>query len=196
MPPKPPRCPDCSSIQGRPFVVPSLEEQRRYRADLRDSVLTASAKSGQYPAWECPDCGQCFGDPQKPQAKLPVRTPGEWTALLKAMLPQPVTANEAGDLLGGKPAAVIVRVTADKIVVMEAGWDWADSHHVIQKGRPFAKAPLRTSPVRVAELIAMAWGKRVSQYRWCPRCQQTHEPEFMHESVCGGCAEKVMGVIH
>jgi len=193
---KPPRCPDCSSIRARPFVVPSPEEQRRYRADLRDAVLEAAAKSGQYPAWECLDCGQCFGDPKKPQAKLPVRSAEEWTELVKTMLPQPVTTNEAGELLGGDPAVVIVRVTADKIVIMEAGWDWADSHRVVRKGQPFAKVPLRTPPPRVAELIALAWGKRLSQYRWCLRCQETHEPEFMDGPLCGTCAEKVLGIVH
>jgi len=176
--------------------VPSPEEQRRYRAELRDIVLTASAKSGQYPAWECPDCGQCFGDPKKPRAKLPVRTMEEWTGLLRTMLPQPVTTNEAGELLGGAPAVVMVRVTREEIVIMEADWDWADSHRVAQKGQPFAKVPLRTSPLRVAELVAMAWGKRLSQYRWCPRCQRRHEPEFMDGAICGGCAERVLGVIH
>jgi len=177
-------------------VVPSPEEQGRYRADLRDAVLAAGAKTSRYPAWECPDCGQCFGDAKKPRAKLPARRPGEWTALLKTMLPQPVTSNDAGDLLGGEPAVVIVRVTADKIVIMEAGWDWADSHRAVQKGKPFAKAPLRTPPPRIAQLITMAWGKRVSQYRWCPRCQQPREPEFMQGAICGGCAERVLGVVH
>lgn len=91
---------------------------------------------------------------------------------------------------------MIVRVTADEIVILEAGWHWADSHHAVQKGQPFAKAPLRTPPTRIAQLIAMARGKRVSQYRWCPRCQQTREPEFMDGAICGGCAEKVLGVVH
>ena len=112
------------------------------------------------------------------------------------MLPQPVTTNEAGDLLGGDPAVVIVRVTADKLVILEAGWDWADSHRVVRKGQPFAKVPPRSSPTRVAELIAMAWSKRLSQYRWCPRCQRRREPEFMHASICGGCAERVLGIVH
>lgn len=176
--------------------MPSPEGQRRYRADLRDAVLLASTKSGRYPAWECPDCGQCFGDAKKPRAKIPVRTQDEWTALIRTMLPNPVKTNEAGELLGGEPATVIVQVTTDKIVIMEAGWDWANSHRVVQKGQPFAKAPLRTPPPRIAQLIAMAWGKRISQYRWCPRCQQPREPEFMDGAICGGCAEKVLGVIH
>jgi hypothetical protein len=193
---KPPACPDCSSKDARPFVVPQADEQRRYRADLRATVLTTSAKSERYPAWECPDCGQCFGDAKKPQGRLPVRTQAEWSVLISTVLPAPVTSNEAGDLLGGNPAAVIVRVTADKIVIMEAGWDWADSHHAVQKGRPFAEAPLRTPPPRIVQLINMAWGKRVSQYRWCPRCQRIHEPEFMHGAICGGCAERVLGVVH
>jgi len=80
--------------------------------------------------------------------------------------------------------------------VMEAGWDWIDSHHPVQKGQPFAKTPLRTPATRVAELITMAWGKRLSLYRWCPRCQHTHEPEFMDGPLCSACAEKVLGIIH
>lgn len=98
---KPPPCPDCSSKDARPFVVPSLEEQRRYRADLRDAVLLASTRSGQYPAWECPDCGQCFGDAKEPRAKIPVRTQDEWITLIRTMLPYPVTTNEAADLSAG-----------------------------------------------------------------------------------------------
>lgn len=41
----------------------------------------------------------------------------------------------------------------------------------------------------------MAWGKRVSEYRWCPCCQARVEPERMLESVCHACAEKVLGVV-
>jgi hypothetical protein len=193
---KPPPCPDCSFKNARPFVVPSPEEQRRYRADLRDSVLAASAESGQYPAWECLECGQCFGDAKKPRGRLPQRTQSEWTALLNSMLPQPVATNGAGDLLGGEPATVIARVTADEILIMEAGLHWVDSHRVVEKGQPFAKAPLRTPPPRIAQLIAMARGKRLSRYRWCPRCRETREPEFMHGVICGVCAERVLGVVH
>jgi hypothetical protein len=192
--PKPPRCPDCSSNQARPFVVPQSGEQRRYRADRRDAVLAAGAKTGQYPAWECPDCGQCFGDAKKPQAKLPVRTQGEWTALIRTMLPQPVTSNEAGDLLGGEPAVVIVRVTADEIVVMEAGWEWG-GHVPTRKGQMFAKTSLRAPTTRVAELITMATSKRLSRYQWCPRCHMKHQPEHVHGAVCQGCAEKVLGIV-
>lgn len=43
--------------------------------------------------------------------------------------------------------------------------------------------------------IAMAWGKRVSEYRWCPCCQARVESERMLESVCHACAEKVLGVV-
>lgn len=112
------------------------------------------------------------------------------------MLPEPVAVNEAGELLGGKPVTVIVRVTAGKIIIMEASWDWLDSHRAVQKGQPFATTPLRTPATRVAELITMAWGKRLSLYRWCPRCQHTHEPEFMDGPLCSACAEKVLGIIH
>jgi DNA-directed RNA polymerase subunit RPC12/RpoP len=41
----------------------------------------------------------------------------------------------------------------------------------------------------------MAWGKRVSQYRWCPRCRRTVEPEGTLEAVCHRCAEKVLWVV-
>ncbi len=196
MTPKPPHCPDCSSGNARPFVVPSADEPRRHRADLQDAVLVVAATSGSYPAWECPDCGQCFGDAAKPQARLPMRTSEEWTGLVKTMLPEPVKTNEAGDLLGGDPVVVIVRITGKEIVIMEAGWDWVDSHRAVQKGQPFAKTPLRTPATRVAELITMATSRRLSRYRWCPRCNRTHQPEHMHGAMCQGCAEQVLGVVH
>jgi hypothetical protein len=63
------------------------------------------------------------------------------------------------------------------------------------KGQPFAKMPFRTPAVRVAELIALAWGKRVSRYRWCPRCRRAAEPERMLEAVCHACAEKMLHVV-
>lgn len=42
----------------------------------------------------------------------------------------------------------------------------------------------------------MAWGKRLSLYRWCPRCQHKREPEFMDGPLCSACSENVLGIIH
>lgn len=90
---------------------------------------------------------------------------------------------------------MIVRVTADKIIIMEAAWEWS-GHVPARRGQIFAKTPLRTSASRMAELLAMNWSKRLSRYPWCPRCQVTQEPEMMHQAICHGCAERVLGIGH
>jgi hypothetical protein len=111
------------------------------------------------------------------------------------MLPAPVRTNEDGELVAGDPAVVIVRIDADVIRIMEASIEWHGAHSPTLKGQPFAKVPLRSAAVRVAELIALAWGKRISQYRWCPQCRRGIEPERMLTAVCHGCAIKVLGMV-
>jgi hypothetical protein len=97
---------------------------------------------------------------------------------------------------GGDPPLVIVGIEADQIGIMEAGIDWSDVTRPMTKGKPFAKVPLRTPAVRVAELISMAHGKRLSRFRWCPMCRETMEPEHMHGRVCQGCASKHFGIVY
>lgn len=150
---------------------------------------------GNDPAWDCPECGRRFGDRDKPYKKLPERSREEWIELVKTMLPAPVLTNEADDLLAGDPVVIIVRVEATAIHIMEAGIEWSGSHSPTVKGQPFTKVPFRTPAARVAELIATAWGKRVSRYRWCPGCRRTLEPEHMVGGTCHSCATKVLGVV-
>jgi hypothetical protein len=196
MPRRSPRCPDCSSSDARQIVygLPSPDLEAAVRRG--EFVLGGCLVSDNDPAWHCTGCGHRFGNSEKPHQPVPARTAHEWVELIKMMLPEPVTTSQAGELLGGEPALVIVCVTGDKIVIMEAGWDWVDSHVPTQKGKPFAKAPLRTPAARIAELIKMAWGKRISQYRWCPHCKGSKEPEMMQGAVCHGCAEQLLGVVH
>jgi hypothetical protein len=113
------------------------------------------------------------------------------------MLPRPVKVNENGELVGGKPPVVVVRLSENAIEVMEAGIDW-DGVLPAWKPRPFAAATFEAPAAEVATLIARAWGKRVSRYRWCPRCRRTIEPEHMlrgKAGVCQGCATKYFGVV-
>ncbi|HYO97081.1 MAG TPA: hypothetical protein VER33_21370 [Polyangiaceae bacterium] len=98
------------------------------------------------------------------------------------MLPQPVCSNAAGELLGGEPPLVVVRVSDDRIEIKQVALKW-HGHEPSYASTPHANVPLGTSAARVAELIAGAWGKRIAQYRWCPRCQSRNEPEHMTESV-------------
>ncbi len=148
------------------------------------------------PAWDCSDCGRRFGNREKPYKNLAVRSRDEWTELVKAMMPKPVQTSAEGDLLAGDPVVVIVSVEATTIRIMEAGIDWVGPHTPTTTGRPFAKVPFRTPATRVAELVASAWAKRVSRYRWCPQCRQTLEPEHMNQgNVCDGCATKLFGVV-
>ena len=94
---------------------------------------------------------------------------------------------------------VIVRVKKDTIEILEAGLEWTHAPASRCKGQPFAKVRLGTPANRVAELIAAAWGKRISRYRWCPRCREVVEPERMHSGrtgICQSCASRVLGVIY
>lgn len=173
MPPRTPRCPDCSSPNAR-------------RHD--------DGAAGDH-AWICPDCTRRFGHRDRPYKALPARTRNEWLELIPTMLPAPVRTNESGELLGGDPAAVIVRVDADAIHIQQARIAWPSPHRPELRGDPFATAPLRATAARVAELIGLAWGKRLSTYRWCPRCRQRMPPEHMLSGLCHGCASAVLGII-
>jgi hypothetical protein len=188
VPHRPPRCPDCSSANARPIIYGEPEEELGRRAERGDVVLGGCVLWGNDPAWACPECGRRFGDTEKPYKKLPERSREEWVELLTTMLPKPAHVSDVGELLGGDPVVVIVRVDAKTIEIMEAGIEADGPHTPTVKGRPFANVPLRTPTARVAELIAMAWGKRVSRYRWCPRCRLVREPEHMaHGRFCDGC---------
>jgi hypothetical protein len=172
VPPRTPRCPDCSS-------------PNTHRLD----------DAGDDRAWICPDCAHRFGHRDKPYKALPVRTRDEWLELITTMLPAPVRTNERGELLGGDPVAVIVHVGDDAIHIQVAGIAWRDSHTPVLKGRPFANAPRRATAARVAELIGLAWGQRLSAYRWCPRCRRRMPPEHMLTGLCHGCASAVLGIV-
>jgi hypothetical protein len=119
----------------------------------------------------------------------------EWLEPIGTTLPAPVQTNADGELLAGEPVVVIVRVEDDVIRIMEAGIEWQGAHSPTLKGEPFAEVPLRETAARVAELIALAWGKRISRYRWCPRCRSRVEPEHMVDAICQRCAEKVQRVV-
>jgi hypothetical protein len=86
-------------------------------------------------------------------------------------------------------------VENDAIRIEEARIAWPDSHTPVLKGHPFANAPLRATAARVAELIGLAWGKRLSAYRWCPRCRTRMPPEHMLPGLCHGCATAVLEIV-
>ena len=67
------------------------------------------------PAWDCPDCGRRFGDSQMSAGKVTPRTADEWRELVKTMLPKPVQVGETGELQGGSPAAVVVRIEPNEM---------------------------------------------------------------------------------
>ena len=81
------------------------------------------------PAWDCPGCGSRFGDSERRYKKQADRSAEEWVELIKTMLPAPVRTNEVGELLGGDPMAVIVRVDANRIRIMEASIEWDGASH-------------------------------------------------------------------
>lgn len=142
MPRQTPICPDCSSRTACPIVYGEPPLSLQGAVERGEIILGGCVLGDTDPAWSCTECGHRFGNREKPYKPVPARTANEWTELVKTMLPQPVTVNEAGELLGGKPVTVIVRVTTNKIIIMEASWDWIDSHRALQKGKPFATTPL------------------------------------------------------
>ena len=195
VPRRPPSCPTCSSTSVRPIVYGEPDAELVERARRHEVVLAGCLLTDDDPAWDCPECGHRFGDREKPYKNQAARSGEEWVELIKTMLPAPVRTNDAGELLGGDPVLVIVRVEATAIEILEASIVWEGAHSPALKGRPFAKVPLRTPAARVAELIGAAWAKRISRYRWCPRCRRRNEPEHMQEAICHGCAERFLGVV-
>jgi hypothetical protein len=149
-------------------------------------VLGGCLVSGNDSAWSCSACGRRFGDREKSYKVRQNRARDEWLEHISTMLPSPVRTNEDGELLAGDPVVVIVRIDADAISIMEASIDWQGAHSPTLKGLPFAKVPLRAFAVRVTELIALAWGKGISEYRWCPQCRRRVEPEHMLAALCHG----------
>lgn len=112
------------------------------------------------------------------------------------MLPPPIRELPEGELRGGNPLLVIARVGADKIQILEAGLDGRDPSRSRMRGVPFAEVSPNESSVRVAALIAAAWGKRISRYRWCPACKELIEPERMNVGkICDDCASAALGVL-
>lgn len=193
----PPICPDCSSRKVRPIIYGEPSPELAERAERREVVLGGCLITGHDPAWDCADCTNRFGEAAESGTRLRSRTRGHWVQLIRTMLPKPVKTNEQGELVGGKPPIVAVRVSKDAIDVLEAAIDWPGVHPV-WKPRPFATATFDMPASAVAALIAGAWSKRIARYRWCPRCRRTVEPEYMMESKCGvchPCASKYLGVL-
>jgi len=111
------------------------------------------------------------------------------------MVPRPCSTSDVGEILGGDPVTVIVRIDDKGIHLMTAELSWEQTHVATLKGGPFSTVTLATAAARVAELVNAASTKRLSQYRWCPRCHARNEPERMTEAVCHSCAEKVLGIV-
>ncbi len=193
MPRRPPRCPDCSSAKARPIIYGEPEEELGRHAERGEVVLGGCVIWGNDPAWDCPECGSRFGDRERPYMKLPERSCEAWLELVTTMLPKPVQTSDTGELQAGDPVVVIVHVDASTIAIMEAGIEVDGPPTPTMKGQPFATVPLRTPAARVAEPVAMAWGKRVSRYRWCPRCRLVRHPEHMSEATCRECVQKRAG---
>jgi hypothetical protein len=63
-----------------------------------------------------------------------------------------------------------VRVDEKAIHILEPELVWEGTSVAARRSSPFAKLPLKTSAARVAELITAASAKRLSRWRWCPRC--------------------------
>lgn len=193
MPAKPPRCPDCSSRRVRAIVYGEPTEALAAAAEAGTVVLGGCLISNESPSWDCPDCGKSFGSLAKPRA-LPVRSLAEWAELIETMVPAPHRREADGVIAGGDPVTVLVRLD-DAIHILEPELVWDGPSVPRLTATPFAKVPWHAAASRVAELITLASSKRLSRYRWCPRCRALHEPERMLDSVCHGCAEKVLKVV-
>ena len=131
-----------------------------------------------------------MGLPVVSRAERPQLTPDDWTELLTTMLPQPVRTNPAGALLAGDPVLVIVRVDATALHIMHPDVRRDAQNNRVVISREFATVPLGTAAARVAELIRVAWGERISRYVWCPRCHRSSEPEDHYPGeLCDPCTE-------
>src|SRR5690606_8803015 len=152
---------DCGTAKAQPILlgVPSVDLRQVLGAG--DVELLKVERQQLDPAWDCLKCGRKFG--RRDATKGQVRSRAEWCDLIRTMLPQPVAAGDAGELLGGDPVAVIVNVIGAEIAIMEAAWDWQQTHVPTRKAIPFATVPLRTPAVRVAELIVGAWARRLGR---------------------------------
>jgi len=188
--PAPPLCPDCSSATARPIVYGYPGAALAQRAERGQLVLGGCLVTDNDPRWMCPSCRARFGHADEPPGELPHRTPDAWAALLPTMLPQPVRTNAAGELLGGDPVLVIVRVEPTAIHILEPDLRWDEQGAEVLLSQAFAKVPLGTTAPRVAELIRIAWGRRISSYVWCSRCHRSSEPEHHYgREICRGCRE-------
>lgn len=195
MPPKSPRCPDCSSPRVRSIVYGEPGAELSEQAKAGSLVLGGCLIGDESPSWDCPDCGNRFGSLNRPRARPRPRTAQEWAELIETMVPSPSRCGADGVITGGDPVTVLVRITDDEIQVLEPELVWDDPNVAAVKATPFAKVPWRAPATRVAELIILASAKRLSRYRWCPRCRATQEPERMLDSICHSCAERVLGVV-
>ncbi len=196
MPRKPPKCPACRSDRVRPILygepVPSDGEAAK-RGEL---VIGGCLICEGMPTWDCADCRHQFGYLDDSGFGGGGRTTEQWLEVIATMLPCPVTAGEANELVGGAPPIVIVRLGVRQIEILEAAIDWSDVTQPRTVGVPVAKVSRRARPNRVAELIARAHGKRVARYKWCPLCSHTMPPEQMHGNICHGCAERYLNFVH
>ena len=125
---------------------------------------------------------------------------------LKELLPDPVRESEGIDgsltLLGGDPAEVIFRITADEVSVFAFSVRWEGPHTPRVLPRPFAslcwsQIPAPSLMMSLHTLVAAASEFRRVSYSLCERCGKTKPPEWMHgDSICQSCAERGLGVVH
>lgn len=128
---------------------------------------------------------------------VPGTDPGLWRDLVTSMLPMPVQVGQSGELVGGDPGEVVVRIEGGRLTVARFGTGW-DGHtpasaHV--SVADFDLAVARTTAV--ARAIARARADRIRRYQWCTWCREVNPPEWMHDAeTCQGCAERELGVVY
>lgn len=187
MPRKPPPCPACGCKKVRPIVYGEPMLSTFEAAERGELIIGGCVVTEGIPLWDCPNCSCRFGCLDHCDMNREPRNTEDWLELIATMLPSPITKRQPDELVGGDPVVVLVRIDPKEIVIMEASLDTREPARPELVGAPFAKVPLRARAVRVAKLIALAHGKRLSRYRWCPMCCTTMEPEYMAETVCHGC---------
>ena len=191
---RPPKCPLCGSTTPLPIVYGEPGPELQLQASAREIELGGCCVGDDSPAWHCLSCGLRYGFWQKPFKAVPARTLDDWLPLLRAMLPQPVETRDR-ELWGGDPPTVVALIEDRKIHITQVTIEWDGPHTPIRKKRAFARRPLRTPAAEVARLINLAHAKRLEEYKWCPKCHGTFEPEHTTGGVCHGCAERESGVV-
>ena len=98
----------------------------------------------------------------------------------------------------GGEVEIVVIVTAEALELRLPTVEWTKgAYGPVPASRLWKRVKWEDNTAeRLVELVEAAMAKRRSEFKPCRFCHREFPPEHRHGSVCHGCAERHMGVVH